>query len=86
MKNLGIGHWKATGWMDSKISISNCLPLGEGFQGLGPQVPLQHTEISPGTNSEVIWLELKGFSKFCSVAEVESEVKNVEILHLKAKI
>ena len=127
--------------------ISKFWPLGEGFQGFGPQIRLQHAEISPGTNSEVIWLELKGFPKFCPVAfqwpvcstavlqiillqklsifltgsfatseikikifatpeipfiptkrpqnlspgrfrhaEVESEVQNLEILHLEAKI
>ena len=54
--------------MDFKILISNFWPLGEGFQGFGPQIRLQHAEISPGTNSEVIWLELKGFPKFCPVA------------------
>ena len=48
--------------------ISRFWPLGEGFQGFGPQIRLQHAEISPGTNSEVIWLELKGFPKFCPVA------------------
>ena len=41
--------------------ISKFGPLGEGFQGFGPQIRLQHAEISPGTNSEVIWLEFKGF-------------------------
>ena len=66
--------------------LSKFWPLGEGFQGFGPQIRLQHAEISPGTNFEVIWLELKGFPKFCPVAEVESEVNNLEILHLGAKI
>ncbi len=54
--------------MDFKILISKFWPLGEGFQGFGPQIRLQHAEISPGTNSEVIWLELKGLPKFCPVA------------------
>ena len=53
------GHWKATGRTDFKISISNFWPLGEGFRGFGPQIRLQHAEISRETNSEVIWLELK---------------------------
>ena len=51
-----------------KILISKSWPLGEGFQGFGHQIRLQHAEISPGTNSEVSWLELKGFSEFCPVA------------------
>ena len=48
--------WIATWRMDFEILISKFLPLGEGFQGFGPQIRLQHAEISPGTNSEVIWL------------------------------
>ena len=44
-----------------KILISKFWPLGQGFRGFGPQIRLQHAEISPGTNSEVIWLELKVF-------------------------
>ena len=55
------GHWKATGRMDFLILISKFWPLGEGFRGFGPQIRLQHAEISPGTKSEVIWLKLKGF-------------------------
>ena len=30
------------------ISISKFWPLGEGFRGFGPQIRLQHAEISPG--------------------------------------
>ena len=41
--------------------MSKFWPLGEGFRGVGPQVRLQHAELSPETNSEVMWLELKGF-------------------------
>ena len=53
--------------MDFKILISKFWPLGEGFRGFGPQIRLQHAEISPGTNSEVIWLELNGFPNFSPV-------------------
>ena len=50
------------------LLISEFWHLGEGFRGFGPQIRLQHAEISPGTNSEVIGLELKGFPKICLVA------------------
>ena len=42
-----------------KTLISKFWPLGEGFQGFGPLIRLQHAEISPGTTSEAIWLELR---------------------------
>ena len=64
------GHWKAAGRMDFKILISNFWPLGEGFRGFGPQIRLQHAEISPGTNSEVIWLELKGVLGFADLLNI----------------
>ena len=54
--------------MDSEILISKFWPLGEGFRGFGPQIRLQHAEISPGTNSEVSWLEMMAFLKFCPLA------------------
>ena len=57
-----------TGRMDLKILISKFWPPGQGFQGFGPQIRLQHAEISPGTNSEVISLDLEEFPKFCPVA------------------
>ena len=62
------GLRKATGRVGFLIFISNFWPLGEGFRGFGPQIRLQHAEISPGINSEVICLELNGFSEFCPVA------------------
>ena len=55
--------------MELKIIISKFQPLGEGFQGFGPQIRLQHAEISPGTNSEVIWLELKLFPIFFGIKQ-----------------
>ena len=54
--------------MDFEISISKFWHLVEEFQGFGPQIRLQHAEIPPGTNSEVIWSELKGFPILCPVA------------------
>ena len=48
--------------------MSKFRPLGEGFRCFWPQIRLQHAEFSPGTNSEVIWLQLKGFTKWCPVA------------------
>ena len=62
------GHWIATGQIDFEMLISTFWPLGEGLRGFGHQIRLQHAEISPGTNSEVIWLELMGFPKFWPVA------------------
>ena len=56
--------------------ISNFWPLGEGFLGFRPQIRLQHAEISQGTNSEVIWLELKRFPKFGPVAFQYPESRN----------
>ena len=47
-----------------KILISKFWSLGEGFRGFGPQIRRWHAEISPGTNSEPIWLELKGFPRY----------------------
>ena len=57
------------------ILISKCWPLGEGFQGLGPQVRLQHAEISPGTNSEAIGLDLR--SNFNSRGVHSRELRRV---------
>ena len=62
------GHWKVTGWVEFCILMTIFSHLSEGFQGFRPQIRTQHAEISPGTNFEVIWMELKGFAKFCPVA------------------
>ena len=63
-----LDYWKVTGRVDFKILISNFWPLGEGFRGFRPQIRLQHAKISMLTSFEVIWLQLKGFPKFCPVA------------------
>ena len=62
------GYWKVTGRIDFQILISNFWPLGEGFRGFRPQIRLQHAEISMLTSFDVIWLQLKGFPKFCPAA------------------
>ena len=65
---LSTGYWKVTGRIDFNILISNFWPPGEGFQGFRPQIRLQHAKISMLTSFEVIWLQSKGFPKFCPVA------------------